>query len=327
MTESRNPVKLRSLLVGTAVAALTIGLAGCGSDDTKAADGSLTLTIAEFGEGTESLVAAAGVFDDADYDVEFAHFDTGPAMLAAISSNKLDLAYVGGLPPVVAAASGMKFKVVAAVAPRDPSLGGDNVLVAPGSDITSEADLAGATIGLPKGTSSHALAMKVLEANGLGVEDVELAFLEPAQLAPALSSGKIDAAAAYEPFASAVRLTGAEVLVAGGEDYPTSSWMTTSDANLADPDTKAAVTDAIERIAEAYEWAVEHPAEHAEAIAEDSGMSLEDATEVVEARQIVFSVVDEDLITSTQETADLFLEIGELPAAVDFAAVVDNVLK
>jgi sulfonate transport system substrate-binding protein len=321
-------MKRTSLLAGTVAAAIAMALTltGCGSD-AESADGKVTITISEYGEGTKSLVDAAGVFDDADYEVKFAHFDSGPAMLAALVSNNLDLAYVGGLPPVVAASSGLKFKVVASVTPLHPEIGGHNLLVKKGSDVKEISDLDGATIGVPKGTSAHSFAMTLLDENGLTPDDVEFAYLEPTQLAPALSSGRIDAAAIWEPIASAVRRTGATVLSTDeGPAFPKASFMAASDATLGDKSKRATVTDAIERIADAYAWAADHEQEHAEAISKDSGVSVKDALAEIKGSQLQFGPITDQITAANQKTADLFFEVGEIPAEVDFASVVDNVL-
>jgi sulfonate transport system substrate-binding protein len=323
---------MRSKLLAAAVAAvLSLPLAACGgsADSSGSADSEkLTITIAEYGEGTKSLVEAAGVFDDAPYNVEFAHFPTGTAMLAAVASDRLDLANVGGLPPIVASSSGMKLKLIVAMTTRNPEISEDNMLVAEDSEITDPTQLRGKTIGVPKGTAAHALAMNVLTKNGMTPDDVTFAFLEPAQLASALSSGKIDAAAAYEPYGSAILAAGGRVLVPGiPPDYPSFTFFATSTKVLDDPERREAVTDTVRRLSEAYDWAVDNVDAHVEAIAKDSGMSVEDSRDVVEIRQLKFIPIDEQIIDVYQQTADNFYEVGEIDQPVDFASTVENVLN
>ncbi len=324
-------MKSKYLLAGLVAATLALPLAACSSGD-SGGDGSsskpITITISEAGEGTKSLTEAAGVFNDAGYNVEWAHFDTGPAMLAAIASGKVDLSYIGGLPPIVAAASGLDFRVVASVVPVHPELGGHNLLVKEGSGINSLEDLRGKTIGVPKSTSPHAFIVRLLNRSHIDLQDVTFAFLEPTQLGAALFSGRIDAAAAWEVNAAPIRGQGAEVLATDeGPDFPRSSFMATSVKNLDDPARRAAVTDAIERTAKAHEWALTHEKEHAEAVAKDSGVPVDQALAQIKGKQLTYGPITPDVIALNQETADLFFQIGEIPKKVDFASVVDNVLN
>ncbi|WP_157951367.1 ABC transporter substrate-binding protein [Rhodococcus opacus] len=323
-------MKSKYLLAGLLATALALPLAACGSGD-SGGDGSstpITLTISEAGEGTKSLTEAAGVFKDAGYKVEWAHFDTGPAMLAAIASGNVDLSYVGGLPPIVSAASGLDFRVVAGVVPVHPELGGHNLLVEKDSGIDSLEELRGKTIGVPKSTSPHAFVVRLLNRSDIDLQDVKFAYLEPTQLGAALFSGRIDAAAAWEVNAAPIRGRGAKVLATDeGPDFPRSAFMATSVKDLDDPARRAAVTDAIERTANAHEWALTHEKEHAEAVAKDSGIPLDEAQVQIKGKQLTYGPITSNDIRLNQETADMFFQIGEIPMKVDFNSVVDNILN
>jgi sulfonate transport system substrate-binding protein len=222
----------------------------------------------------------------------------------------------------------MKFKVIASVTPKNPDIGGHNLLVQDNSDIKEIADLEGSVIGVAKGTSAHSFAMTALDSVGMTPDEVEFAFLEPAQLAPALASGRIDAAAAWETYAAAMRRNGAVVLTTDdGPEYAKASFMAASDANLEDPEKRAQLADAIGRIADAYEWAVDHEQEHAEAVAKDSGLDVADALAEIKGSQLQFGPITDEVLAANQHTADLFFEVGEIPNKVDFASVVENVLE
>ena len=81
------------------------------------------------------------------------------------------------------------------------------------SPIQSVADLKGKKVGLNKGSNVHFLLVRALESAGIGYDEIEPAFLPPADARAAFASGAIDAWAIWDPFqASAEQTLGARVL-------------------------------------------------------------------------------------------------------------------
>lgn len=55
---------------------------------------------------------AAGLLDDAPYEIEWKEFTSGPPLLEAMSSGSIHVGGVGNTPPLFVAAADGQFKVV-----------------------------------------------------------------------------------------------------------------------------------------------------------------------------------------------------------------------
>ena len=71
--------------------------------------------------------------------------------------------------------------------------------------IANISDLAGKTIGLPRGTNAEFFLGRFLTLHGLRMQDVTLADVQPAQFAGALENGSVDALICWEPYAGMIR--------------------------------------------------------------------------------------------------------------------------
>jgi sulfonate transport system substrate-binding protein len=105
------------------------------------------------------------------------------------ANKRIDFAFYGDLPSIIANASGVSTKLIA------PGGSGNNVyLVVPsGSTATSIKDLKGKRIALHRGRPWELSFAKLLEANGLGFADFRIFNLNPQAGAAALSAGRVDA--------------------------------------------------------------------------------------------------------------------------------------
>lgn len=114
-------------------------------------------------------------------------------------------------------ASGVPIKQVVQL---DMSHGADGMAVR--SEINSIAELKGKTVAASApGTSPYFVLAWMLRENGLKLEDVTIANLEPAAAAQAFVAGQNDAAMTYEPYLSTVRDNPeAGKIIATTVDYP-----------------------------------------------------------------------------------------------------------
>jgi sulfonate transport system substrate-binding protein len=123
--------------------------------------------------------------------IEFFFFKgAGPAVNEAFANGQLDFASQGDLPQVIARASGLKTRQLAASGAHAPMY----LAVAPTSDITSVKDLKGRKVAIFRGTNNHLAAVKVLAANGLTERDFQGINMDEASANAALATGNIDAA-------------------------------------------------------------------------------------------------------------------------------------
>ena len=317
-------------------AALAVALGACANSEANvggAADGdhpewkNLTFTIGEQSDGIKTLASTSGAFKDASYKIKFAKFDYGPPLIAAASTGDIDLGMVGSVPPIAGAAKDLGFKVIGLQLPESQDKALENIIVPKGSTAKTIADLRGKKIAVPQGSSAHGLLLNALKAAGLTPKDVKIVYLDPKSGAAAFDSGKVDAWSIWNPQGEFALQKGARVLVPGLPPVdPGSQYYVGSDKSLDDPVRRAALTDVLERLGAAYAWGNSHPEEHAEAIAADSGVSLEQAKESEPVWRFSLGYVDDAHIKAGQQLADNFFEAGEIAKKVDFATVVDNLL-
>jgi sulfonate transport system substrate-binding protein len=327
---------LNRLAAAVGALALSAALAACGSSSAAVggnSDGAnpewkdLTFTIGEQSDGIKSLASASGAFDDASYKVKWAKFDYGPPLVAAAGSGDVDLGMVGAVPPIAGAATNLGFKVVATQQPFSTDSAIENIIVPKDSTAKTLADLKGKKIAVPQGSSAHGLLLNALKAEGLGPKDVHIVYLDPKAGASAFDSGKVDAWSIWDPQGAFAVQKGARVLVKGVPPVDdTNLYYVASDKSLQDKERRAALADLLERISKAYAWGNAHPAEHAKAISQDSGVPVDQVEKTVDAWRYRLQYVGPDRIAAGQKLADNFFDAGEITNKVDFASVVDNIL-
>ncbi|WP_232678659.1 ABC transporter substrate-binding protein [Nocardioides sp. R-C-SC26] len=315
----RPGIARRQAAMASAALLAAAALTGCSGDEEKAD----VLRVGVQKDGVRSVLEASGVLDDLPYEIEYSEFTAGPPIIEAANADEIDVAWVGAAPPIFGAAAGAQFKIVATVAERDEKQ--DSILVPADSDIGSVADLKGKSIAVAKGTSGHGHLLLALEANGLSLDDVEPQYLAPADGQAAFQSGAVDAWAIWDPFVTqAVMENGAVDLT---EDQPETDpylqFEIASVGALEDDATREKITDFLTRLRDAFAWAAENPQEFGAGWAEESGLSEDVLVAVAEKKKNDVRPVSEGDIASIQLLADKFTEAGELPDAVDVAAIVE----
>ena len=186
-------------------------------------------------------------------------------------------------------------------------------LVAPaGSDIEEVADLEGASVAATKGTDPYFFLLQALAEEGLTVDDIEVQNLQHADGKTALEQGSVDAWSGLDPLmASSVQDTGS-VLFYRNIDFNTYGFLNATEEFLdSSPDLAQAVADSYER---AREWAVEHPEETVQILAEAAAIEEPLAQEVLLDR----TVLDLDPVPGQVQTdllefvGTIFVESGDV---------------
>lgn len=311
----------------TAVLAAALGLslstlAACGGDAESSSGDGPVLRVGVQKDGIRAVLETSGLLDDLDYEIEWAEFTSGPPLVEAASADQIDVAWVGSAPPIIGAASGANFKVVAAVQERD--FQENSILVPQGSDITEVEDLEGKRVAVGRGTSAHGLLANALDRVGLTFEDIDANYLAPADGFAAFTSGAVDAWVVWDPFVTqAIQEEDAVAITGGRPDEFGTQFEIASTKALEDPETRELVADFVNRLGQGFAWAVENSDAWGEAWAAESG--LPDSTTTVAAAQKASDLipVNDEIIARSQALADLFLKLGELPEKIDFASIVE----
>ncbi|MBO2452739.1 ABC transporter substrate-binding protein [Actinomadura barringtoniae] len=309
-----------------AAVALTAGtLAACGdSGDAKNAaigkDGSIdfskvTLHLGDQkGAGLQALLNAAGQLNGVKYKVNWAMFTSGPPILEAINAGAVDFGYVGNTPPIFSAAARSNIRIVGAF---DISLAGQAILVPKGSTLRTAADLKGKKIAVAKGSSAHGHLLSVLKKNGLSLNDVQPQYLQPSDSLAAFSAGKIDALAIWEPYTAQVEAqTGGRILLDGNGYTNGYAFAVTSKKVLGDKARTAALKDFVGRYQRAIAWADAHRPEWAKLWAQQTGLSVPVSQKAVDRKVTKVIPIDDTVVNSEQQLADLFSDAKVLPGKV-----------
>ncbi|WGL52397.1 ABC transporter substrate-binding protein [Nocardioides sp. BP30] len=303
--------------------ALTAALPQRTPQGTEIRIGDPAIQVALKSSGLDKQLAAEGV------DVSWADLSGGPQTIQAFRADQLDCGAVADIPSLFAAWTGTSTKIVFNAVTVDPlhhpvyQLG-----VAPGSDITSLADLKGKKIAYSPGQAQGALVLRVLQKAGLTQKDVKLVEMTSTtagEFATALGSKAVDVAPlgisqvkAYE-----AKYPGATTIDTGIRDDASTLYCLTK--AVQDPDKAAALTDYVAIRTKALLWENAHPDQFAQAYyVQNQGLSAADAAATVKAvGDAGIPQTWDNAVQRLQETADLLAKEQD-HKHLDVATLVDR---
>ncbi|MCC7127268.1 MAG: aliphatic sulfonate ABC transporter substrate-binding protein [Microbacteriaceae bacterium] len=195
----------------------------------------------------------------------------------ALRAEAIDVGSTAGSAALLARANGSKIQVIDLYSQPEWSA----IVVAPGSTITSVAELKGKQIAATKGTDPYFFLLQALEANGLSTSDVTIQNLQHADGWAALQNGSVDAWAGLDPIMAGAEVDGAS-LIYRNVGFNSYGFLNATESFLkSKPDLAQLVVDAYEH---ARAWAQEHPDETARILADVASLSPEVARKVIEER-------------------------------------------
>lgn len=149
------------------------------------------------------------LFEKHRLDVKLSTFPAGPAMLPALASGEIDMAWMGEVPAVTGFSNGMPIEIVMMERVDFTNV---RLVASPASGIAKLSDLKGKRVGASVGSTSHNHLLRALAQGGLKQEDITLVNLAPANMPPAFAAGQIDAAFTWEPNIGAIEASGGKVI-------------------------------------------------------------------------------------------------------------------
>lgn len=314
------------LLVGV-VALSACGVSGAGADEEG--EDSTESSVVNIGFqkfGTLNLLKEEGTLEerlaDLKIDVEWTEFPAGPQLLEALNVGSLDFGHTGEAPPIFAQAADAEL-VYAGNAPASPK--SEAIVIPEDSAITSVEELKGKKVALNKGSNVHYLLVKALEEANLTLDDIEVAYLPPADARTAFERGDVDAWVIWDPFLGAAEEDLNAKILRDGEGIVANREFLLAERSFAEE--HADVVDIIFEELDEVERKVE--ADQPEAAAFFSPLiGVEEGVleKVLQRREYGVTKVTDDVLAEQQVIADTFYELDLIPKELDIRdAVVEEV--
>lgn len=158
-------------------------------------------------------VKGTGIFEENGVYVNIQFFPVYSDSLTAFYSGQLDGICIAASDAIAPMNEGVNFKVVLV---NDNSYGADGLVVHDG--ISSIEDLKGKTVATEIGTLEHMFLLKILEDNGMTIDDINFTNMTINDAGPAFIAGSIDAAVLWEPTLSTALNAGGTLLYSTKEE-------------------------------------------------------------------------------------------------------------
>lgn len=280
----------------------------------------------------------AGWMDEAGIEADLVQFQNGPAMVQALMSGQLDVAYFGIGPAMVSRGNGADIKVVASniveqisfVALPDLARHMDEGDALAGFEAFTEAEGRRPRIStFPVGSVPQTVLQYWLrEQLGADPDVIETIYQGASQVQQSLLTGAVDGAAILEPVVSTTlaRVEGAEVVASGSEMFPDQPGAVLAVREGAIADHRDAVVALVAAHVRATELLRTDPAAAAPMVGAYVGGGRLDPAIIEEA--IVRSrdgfVADPDrIVAGTRAMYDFQSDLGTLAREVDLDALFD----
>ncbi|MFV0434840.1 MAG: aliphatic sulfonate ABC transporter substrate-binding protein [Leucobacter sp.] len=301
---------------------MTLAVTGCvqgegsSSDDTAAADGgewsTNTLAIDWATYNPLSLVVKdQGLIEEAlgdSVEVEWLQSAGSNKANELLRSGSIDVGSTAGSAALFARANESPIQVIDIYSQPEWSA----IVVGKDSDITDVAQLKGKSVAATKGTDPYFFLLQSLEEAGLSVDDVEVQNVQHADGRSLLDSGSVDAWAGLDPIMAAAEVESGDELIYRNVDFNTYGFLNATEEFITEhPDVAQVVVDAYE---EARVWAVAHPEEMAQLLADSAGIDLEVAETVINERSNldVSGVPGEAQVTVLETISPIIAESGDV---------------
>ncbi|MBQ7370679.1 MAG: aliphatic sulfonate ABC transporter substrate-binding protein [Blautia sp.] len=246
-------------------------------------------------------------------------FLSGPLVNEAIAAGEADLGFMADLPAIIAKSVGQEIEVISNVAYGEKGLA---VLIKEDSDIASVADLKGKKIAYATGSYAQHLLARLLDQEGLTLDDVESINLGAADQPSALAAGEVDAIVIWEQYISKLTSEGTAKVLADGTGVKRGNMITYILTSYAEehPEVVKAYIRALNR---ADELIAADPETAAAVIAEDFGVDAELMLKILDHFTYTTELTEDD-ITEIGAVKDFSLEAGIIQSDFDIDTFINT---
>ena len=283
---------------------------------------SITLNIGYQKYGLLPIIKARGDLDKAlknkGVNVKWVEFPAGPQLLEGLNVGSVVFGEAGEAPPIFAQAANANL-VYIANQPKAPLA--EALIIPKDSSIKSIQDLKGKRVVLNKGSNVHYLLLKVLEANHLKLDDIQVVYLPPADARAAFEKGAVDAWVIWDPFfAAAEKQLGAKV-IATGENLVSNHQFYLADRKFAEqhPDILKAVVNELNTTTQ---WVSQHQSDAAKLLEKPTGLPLDVLNTSISRMGFGVAPISSEVAKEQQYVADAFYQQKLIPNKINIQAAI-----
>lgn len=312
----RNRTKYFTL---ASAAAAVMMLSGCSKQQ---AEETVTLNIGYQKYGMLPIVKERGVLETAlkkqNVTVKWVEFPAGPQLLEGLNVGSVVFGEAGEAPPIFAQAANSNLVYVAnqPAAPKAEAL-----IVQKNSKIQSVADLKGKRVVLNKGSNVHYLLLKVLEANGLKLNDIDVVYLPPSDARAAFEKGAVDAWVIWDPFLSAAEHQIGARVIADGEKLVNNYQFYLADRKFAETHPQV-IQAVVNELNLSTQWVKSHQDDAAKLLEKPTGLDFTILKNSIARMGFGVTPLSPKIIQHQQQVADAFYEQKLIPQKLNIDAAI-----
>ena len=267
-----------------------------------------TLNIGFQKYGVLPIIKARGDLDKAlkekGVNVKWVEFPAGPQLLEGLNVGSVAFGESGEAPPIFAQAANSNLVYVA----NQPAAPLAEALIVPkDSAIQSVQDLKGKRVVLNKGSNVHYLLLKVLEANHLKLDDIQVVYLPPADARAAFEKGAVDAWVIWDPFFAAAEKQLNAKVIATGQNLVNNHQFYLADRKFAEqhPDVLKIVVNELNTTTQ---WVSQHQTDAAKLLEKPTGLPLDILNTSISRMGFGVTPISNDVVKKQQAVADAFYQ-------------------
>lgn len=281
-----------------------------------------TLNIGFQKYGVLPIIKARGDLDKAlkekGVNVKWVEFPAGPQLLEGLNVGSVAFGESGEAPPIFAQAANSNLVYVA----NQPAAPLAEALIVPkDSAIQSVHDLKGKRVVLNKGSNVHYLLLKVLEANHLKLDDIQVVYLPPADARAAFEKGAVDAWVIWDPFFAAAEIQLNAKVIATGQNFVNNHQFYLADRKFAEqhPDVLKIVVNELNTTTQ---WVSQHQTDAAKLLEKPTGLPLDILNTSISRMGFGVTPISNDVVKKQQAVADAFYQQKLIPNKINIQAAV-----
>lgn len=301
-----------------AVLAGTLALTACAGENAEVDETeSLDIDYATYNPLSLIIKDQGWLEEELDGEVNWVYSAGSNRANEHLRAEAIDVGSTAGSAALLARSTGTPIQTISVVGDVEWTA----LMVPKNSDIESVADLEGRSVAATRGTDPYFFLVQAAEEAGIDLEYVEIQNVQHSDGYTALNNESVDAWAGLDPI-----MAGAEEdaqFLYRNVDLNTYSFLNATESFLEEsPDVAQTVVDTYER---ARQWALEHPEETAQLLAEEAEIELGVAQTVIEERSgfDVSPVPGEDQTAVLSNISSIFVTSGD----VDDQESIDEALE